>query len=133
MRAIHYAQALYELSLAKKPDEQKLLSQFTETVAANGHTHLLPKIVRCYERIVLREARNSTIEVTSAKTLSEEAVLALLKKDPFKNVLTAAHKKVIRKTDDTLVGGVVVRTGAMRIDASYKRVLLDLYQSSITN
>lgn len=129
MRASYYAQALYELALAEKGGEEKLIRQFVETVAGNGHAHMLPKILKSYERIAEREVRKSTIEVTSAAPLSEEKVLALLKKEPFKHALTAAHKKVVRKTDDTLVGGVVVRTGAQRIDASYKRMLLDLYQS----
>jgi F0F1-type ATP synthase delta subunit len=133
MRASYYAQALYDLALTEKGGEEKLIRQFVETVAGNGHAHMLPKILKSYERIANKEARKSTIEVTSAAPLSEENVLLLLKKEPFKNVLTVSHKKVVRKTDDTLVGGVVVRTGAMRIDASYKRMLLDLYQETIKN
>lgn len=133
MRARYYAQALYDLALTEKGDESKLIRQFVETVAGNGHAHMLPKILKSYERIAEKEARKSTIEVTSAVPLSEENVLKLLKKEPFKNALTASHKKVVRKTDDTLVGGVVVRTGRVRIDASYKRMLLDLYQNAIQN
>ncbi len=133
MRARYYAQALYDLALTEKGDEAKLIRQFVETVAGNGHAHMLPKILKSYERIAEKEARKSTIEVTSAVPLSEENVLKLLKKEPFKNALTASHKKVVRKTDDTLVGGVVVRTGRVRIDASYKRMLLDLYQNAIQN
>lgn len=131
MRASYYAQALFDLAQTAEGGEEKLIRQFVETVAQNGHAHMLPKILKAYERIAEKETRKSTIEVTSAVPLSEAHVLQLLKKEPFKNALSASHKKVIRKTDDTLVGGVVVRTGKVRIDASYKRMLLDLYQETI--
>jgi F-type H+-transporting ATPase subunit delta len=132
MRAIHYAKALYDLTQTEKSGGEKLLTHFVGTVAQNGHAHLLPKILKSYERLVKKDSRTSVIEVASAHVLTEEEVTQLLKKEPFKNLLTASHKSVVRKTDKTLVGGAVVRTGTMRVDASYKRLLLDLYQSLIT-
>lgn len=133
MRASYYAQALYDLTHTQKGDEEKLVHQFVATVAGNGHAHMLPKILKSYERISTKQEKKSTIEVTGAVPLTEDEVLLLLKKEPFKNALTAAHKKVVRKTDSTLVGGVVVRTGKLRIDASHKRMLVDLYQETVKN
>ena len=128
MRASYYAQAFHELAAAQKIDAGKLVKQFVETVAGNGHAHLLPKIVRSLERIEKREEKKETIEVTSAKELSTARVAELLKKDPFKRALSSTHKKVVRKIDETLVGGEVVRTGSLKIDASHKRSLIELYQ-----
>ncbi len=129
MRAAHYAKALHEILKTHKQDEEKMLKHFAETVAANGHAHLFRKIIKSYERMLAKEDKATTIEVTSATPLSTDAVAALLKKEPFKHALSASHKRVERKTDDSIVGGIVVRTGTMRIDGSYKRSLLELYQT----
>lgn len=129
MKASYYAKALREIEISGTIPEQKLVDQFLGILTQNGHAHMLPKILRSYERIRNKEEAQSTIAITSALPLSESEVQTLLKKDPFSNVLTASHKKVIRKTDDTLIGGVVVRSGTTRYDASYKRMLLELYQS----
>lgn len=129
MRASYYAKALREIETSGTIPEEKLVEHFLGVLAQNGHTHMLPNILRSYERMRSKEEAQGTIEVTSATSMAESEVQALLKKDPFRNVLTASHKKVIRKTDPTLVGGVVVRSGTTRYDASYKRMLLELYQS----
>ncbi len=133
MRAIHYAHALHE-ALAEHPEHtEKLLKHFVETVVANSHTHLFPKIIKSYARIAAKDEKAGTIEVTSAVPLSEPEVLALLKKEPFSHAIHAAHKRVVRKTDPTITGGVVVRSGTVRIDASYKQMLRELYSNMIKN
>lgn len=132
MRASHYAQALQELTNSKNVDERKLVEQFVETVRANGHAHLLSKIFKSFQKIREREERRQTITVTGAKALSQEEVVKLLKKELFKHALSPSHKKVARKTDETLVGGVMIRAGDVRVDASHKRGLLDFYQSLIS-
>ncbi|MDO8520637.1 MAG: F0F1 ATP synthase subunit delta [bacterium] len=129
MRASHYAQAFHDLVFARTIEEGTLVKQFVATVKENGHAHLFRKILRSLERIMRREEKQSTIEVTSAAALSKEEVGTLLKKEPWKHVLSSGHKKVVRKTDETLIGGMVLRTSTAKIDASHKRALLDLYQS----
>ena len=133
MRASWYSQALYETLESHKGDDAKLLEQFKETVVRNGHAHMFPKILRSYERLLARKQKQATIEVTSATPISEKDVAELLKKAPFKNVLSSAHRTVVRKVDETITGGVVVRTSMMRVDASYKRMLLELYQKITGN
>ena len=132
MRGKYYALALHEVLRTSSTKEETLLQHFIETVRANGHAYLFPKIIRALEGIIAKEIQASTIVVTSAKPLADEKVLALLKKEPFKNALSTSHKKVARKTDDGIIGGVIVRTGTTRIDASHKRALLDIYQSLIS-
>lgn len=132
MRAIHYAKALHELTRSEDTDPA-LFSRFVEILAKNGHLHLARKMVRILTRLIEREAKQNTIELTSAQPLTEGAVGELLKRDPWKHAVTAQHKRVVRTTDDTLTLGVVLRTSKERVDASAKRSLLDLYQSLISN
>lgn len=128
MRASYYSRALYAALKEHPEQEEKLLRQFAETVKANGHLYLLPKIVRSVEKLQEKDEKEGTIVITSATPLTAEHTQELLKKEPFKHALLASHKKVVRSVDDSLVGGVVVKTGSTRIDGSYKRALLDLYQ-----
>ena len=131
MRATSYARALHS-ALQEHPErEEKLLEQFISVVKGNGHAHLLAKIVRSLERILAKELKASTIEVTGAKSLSEEEITQFLKKEPFKHALTASHKRVERKVDASIIGGIIVRAGNTLIDGSYKRSLLDLYQRAV--
>lgn len=133
MRASWYAQALHEVLASHKGDDDRLVEQFKETVVRNGHAHMFPKILRSFERLEAKKQKEATIEVTSATMLSEEEVSELLKKNPFKNVLQTSHRTVKRNVDETITGGVIVRTNVMRIDASHKRMLLDLYQKITGN
>lgn len=129
MRASSYAQALHGALTEHPKDEEQILSHFVATVAANGHAHLFPRIVKHFARIIGKSEEETTIEVTSATELSEADVIAILKKEPFKHALAAHHKKVVRKVDDRIIGGVIVRAGTTRIDSSYKRALSDIYQN----
>lgn len=133
MRATWYAQALYELEAEGKMSDAPSLERFVDTVRGNGHAHMLPKIIRAYERITQRAEKRSTIEVTTAEECAQDEVTKLLRKEPFAHVLLPTHKKVVRKVDPTLIGGAIVRTGGVRIDASFKRKLQELYQSLITS
>lgn len=132
MRASHYAKALYELTASKQLDEGKLVSHFVDTIRANGDAHQLPRIMRAYEKLMAKTEKQKTIEVVSAKELSESDVAKLLKTDSFKKLLSPEHKKVSRRVDETLVGGAIVSVSGTRVDASYKRTLLDLYQSIVS-
>lgn len=129
MRASSYSKALHEALLEHPHSEEKLLRQFTETVVANGHVHLFPRIVKSFARMVAKEEQATTIEVVSATELSQEEVVALLKREPFKHALSTRHRRVVRKTDDTLIGGTIVQTETVRIDASFKRALQNIYQN----
>lgn len=132
MRASWYAKTLAALEDSGALSEPKILDQFIAVVEQNGHTHMLRKIIRGYERIIARKTAHETIEVTTASAISEAEVATLLRTAPFAQVLSPEHKRVIRKVDPTLIGGAVARTDRMRIDASYKRTLADLYHSLVT-
>ncbi len=128
MRAAHYAHALEELLKAHPEKESELVERMFTVVHENGHDHLLKKILRSFTRLHERDAKKSTIEVVTATPIAEAEVQKLLKQDPFKKILSADHKHVKRTVDETIVGGTIVRTGGERIDTSYKRALIELYQ-----
>jgi F0F1-type ATP synthase delta subunit len=130
MRASWYAKALIDLSSTLPEDE--LVTRLVGTLKNNNHLHMLPQVVRAYERLLLRKDRHSTITVTTERPYEQSEVSALLRKDDFARALTVTHKRVVRVVDPTIVGGAIVRTSSLRVDRSYKRALLDLYRSLIT-
>ena len=132
MRAAQYAEALYRAAKEHPHKEDALLSNLTETLKANGHTHFLPRIVRSLERFRTRDEKEGTIRITSSRELTEKETQELLRKEPFKNLLDTSHKRVERVVDDSIIGGAIVSTKSQRVDGSYKRALLELYKS-ITN
>jgi ATP synthase F1 delta subunit len=128
MRAAHYAHALEELLKESPAKETELVERLFTVIKENGHEHLLKKVLRSFTRLHERDLKKSTIEVITATPLPESEVVKLLKKAPFSKILTADHRHVSRKVDDSIVGGAIVRTGSQRIDQSYKRALIELYQ-----
>jgi F0F1-type ATP synthase delta subunit len=128
MRAAHYAHALEELLKEQPGKETELVERLLIVVHENGHDHLLKKILRSFTKLHERDAKKSTIEVVTSSPITESEVQKLLKVDPYKRILLADHKHVKRTVDDTIVGGAIIRTGGQRIDQSYKRALIELYQ-----
>ena len=131
MRASWYAKAFFDLANSKTMGEEQLINHFTKTVTENGHAFMFPQILRSLKRIQEREEQKTTIEITSVAPISENEIGTILKHRYFKHAVSPFHKRVIRKTDETLVGGTVVRTGTLRVDTSYKRALLDLYTNVV--
>lgn len=129
MRASWYAKALFALTEEKVLSEEKIAAHFIGTVSANGHAHMLPKILRSYERLVSKQEKKETIEVVTATALSQEDVGKLLRKEPWSSILSPQHKRVERKIDPTVIGGVLARTSSARIDMTHKNMLMQIYQN----
>lgn len=132
MRAYHYARALEDLIKEDPKNEEQIMRHFFETIEKNGHEYLLRKVLRSFIRLNQRAVKLSTIEVVTAEPIADTEVQKILKQSPFNKILTTSHKRVARTVDDTLIGGIIVRTGSERVDNSYKRALTELYQH-ITN
>ncbi len=128
MRASTYAKALREALRSRTQDEDVLVEHFVATVRANGHEHLFPGIIKAFGRLAEKEVRSETIEITSATSLAEQEVVEVLKRPEYRELLTASHRRVARHIDENIVGGIIVRAGSRRVDGSYKRALLDIYQ-----
>ncbi len=129
MRASWYAKALYGVTTEGALSEADAVERFLGTVSANGHTHMLRKILRAYERLLATHAKREIIEVTTATELSQAEVAQLLRKEPFSNILSSKHKRVLRRIDPAIIGGAVARTSASRVDQSHKNMLVQIYQN----
>ncbi len=129
MRASWYAKAIYDLVETGVMSEEKSIEHVVGVVRMNGHEYMLPKIVRAIERIAQKREKHETIEVITANELPQEEVSALLRKEQFARILSPLHKRVVRKVDETLIGGTIVKTDSVRIDMSYKSALREIYQN----
>ena len=98
-------------------DEEPLLASFLELVAAKGRAGELEEIAREFERLMAREERRLTVELTTARELSDDEAAAILAQ-----IEEAAGRKVeaTRSVDPGLVGGIVLQAGSLRVDASVR-------------
>jgi F0F1-type ATP synthase delta subunit len=119
-----YAQIL--LSLEGDPARERLLSGFFEAVARRGHCELLPAILRAYERKIGERRKLLHPRVTIARERDRERFAAQISEALAS---LAAHGEPEVQVDDALIGGYRVEAGHQRIDASYRRKLLDLYRA----
>lgn len=133
MRASWYAKALYGLTTAGKPVDEKIVENFVGVVAQNGHAHMLQKIIRLYAHMLDRHKKRETIEVVTAVPISETDVTQLLRKEPLMKLLASGHRRVQRNVDPSIIGGVIVRTSNERTDMSYKHMLIRIYQEMTSN
>jgi len=98
-------------------DEEPLFSHFLQLVAEKGRAGELDEMARDFERLIAREERRLTVELTTARELSDAEAEAILKQ-----IEDAAGRKVeaTRKVDPDLVGGIVLQAGSLRLDASVR-------------
>jgi F0F1-type ATP synthase delta subunit len=129
MRARHYAQAIKSLLDAAKTDAEKdyILMQSAKVLVANGHHSLAPKILRLLAKLNMRQKREHSIAITSAKMMDHASMKKLFSEPPYSALVSSSQQYIEHTVNPALIGGVVVRAGGMRVDASKKRALLDLY------
>ncbi len=96
---------------------------FVSLLAINGRLQLLPFVAQLYEGFKAQREKTVNIEITSAFPLeesSEQKLTASLQKKLDRNVSVATT------VDKALLGGVIIRTGDMVIDASVRGKLAKL-------
>ena len=98
-------------------DEEPLFANFLQLVAEKGRAGELDEIARDFERLMAREERRLTVELTTARELTEAETQTILKQ-----IEDAAGRKVeaTQKVDPDLVGGIVLQAGSLRVDASVR-------------
>ena len=109
-------------------DEEPLLTHFLQVVAEKGRAAELEQIAAEFERLMALEERRLTVELTTARELSDTEADAILKQ-----IEDAAGRKVeaTRKVDPCLVGGIVLQAGSLRVDASVRGRLERLRQELV--
>jgi F-type H+-transporting ATPase subunit delta len=98
-------------------DDEPLLRNFLLLTAEKGRAGEIEEIAHEFERLMAREERRLTVELTTARELTDgeaEAIVAQIEK--------AAGRKVeaTRSVDPDLVGGIVLQAGSYRVDASVR-------------
>jgi F-type H+-transporting ATPase subunit delta len=98
-------------------DEEKLFTNFLKLAAEKGRAGELEEIAKEFERLMALEERRLTVELTTARELSDAEAQSILKQ-----IEDAAGRKVeaTQKVDPDLVGGIVLQAGSLRVDASVR-------------
>jgi len=111
-------------------DEEPLFTHFLQVVAEKGRAAELEEIAKEFERLMAREERRLTVELTTAKELSDAEAAEIVAQ-----IEHASGRKVeaTRRVDPELIGGIVLRAGTLQVDASVRgrleRLRTDLVRS----
>ncbi len=116
----------------------KLLSgENTETVIAGlksalakkGHSRLLGSILRGALRELEHDVVAKAPQIIVAK--NDEAIISKAKA-ALADLSQSESLAPVVKTDESLIGGFVVKSGGKQVDASYKRALLEMYRKVVS-
>lgn len=109
-------------------DDEPLVKNFLLLVADKGRAGELEDIAHEFERLVAREERRLTVELTTARELTDAEA-----KDIVAQIEKAAGRKVeaTRSVDPELLGGIVLQAGSYRADASVRGRLERLRQTLV--
>lgn len=121
-----YTQAVVG-AVARGVSPKDAAARLRETLVRRGHEQLLPKIGRELQRELAQQKERGVPTLTVARAADESSakreVAAVLAE------LGLAPADVRTTSDDSLIGGWRLRSGSIRVDASYKKQLLTLYRS----
>lgn len=109
-------------------DEDPLFTNFLRLVAEKGRAGEIEDIAREFERLMAREERRLTVELTTARELTDKEAQTIVGQ-----IEKAAGRKVdaTRTVDPGIVGGIVLQAGSFRVDASVRGRLERLRQELV--
>ena len=110
-------------------ESEELVRNFLLVVAEKGRAGQLEEIYREFERLVAAEERRLRVELTTAFELSDDDARGIVKQ-----IEDASGQQVeaTRKVDPSLIGGLVLQAGSLRVDASVRGRLNRLRQELAT-
>lgn len=108
----------------------KAVHALAESLKAHGRVALLPRIARAFERLAERDARKNDLVLTVAR----EKDLAHAKKEAVKMLSSLGIESSDLKTqvDDSIIGGWRLEGKEHLVDASYKKQLLEIFNSAVS-
>ena len=132
MKAVQYAEALFLASQGKSDEDvERVVANTITLLKEKRHIRLLPTIVRELEKIQARYAGANKVFVRVARESDVELFREQITCDVDTLNATSLQQEII--SDTTLIGGYELRAKGARIDRTYKRSLLTLYDNLITN
>ena len=117
---------------ASSPTSRATTSRCSRTSSASWRRRAAPARSRRsraeFERLIAREERRLTVELTTARELTDDEANAIVAQ-----IEKAAGRKVeaTRQVDPDLVGGIVLQAGSYRVDASVRGRLERLRQELV--
>jgi F-type H+-transporting ATPase subunit delta len=110
-------------------DADELVRNFLLLLAEKGRAGQVEEIQREFERLALAEERRLEVELTTAVELDGKEERRIVEQ-----IERASGRKVdaTRKVDPDLIGGVVLRAGSLRVDASVRGRIERLRQELVT-
>jgi F-type H+-transporting ATPase subunit delta len=111
-------------------DADELVRNFLMLTAEKGRIGDVEEMAHEFERLVAREERRLNVELTTAYDLSDAEAKQILKQ-----IEEASGRKVeaTRNVDPSLIGGLVLQAGSLRVDASVRGRLQRLRRELVTN
>jgi F-type H+-transporting ATPase subunit delta len=109
-------------------DEEPLFKNFLLVVADKGRAGELEEFAREFERLMAKEERRLTVDLTTARELTDAEAKGIVDQ-----IEKAAGRKVeaTRSVDPELIGGIVLNAGSYRLDASVRGRLERLRQQLV--
>ena len=106
----------------------ELIRNFLRLTAEKGRIGQIEEIAREFDRLMAREERRLNVELTTARELSDAEARELLQQ-----IEQASGRKIeaTRSVDSSLIGGLVLQAGSMRVDASVRGRLEGLRQELV--
>jgi F-type H+-transporting ATPase subunit delta len=98
-------------------EADELVRNFLRLAAEKNRIGEIEAIGDEFERLMAREERRLTVELTTAKELSDDEAAGIVSQ-----IERASGRKVeaTRNVDPSLIGGIVLQAGSMRVDASVR-------------
>jgi F-type H+-transporting ATPase subunit delta len=106
-----------------------LFVNFIRLLAAKRRIDQIEEIYAEFERLLAAEERVLKLELTTAVELSDAEAEEIVKR--FEKV-SGRRIEAERRTDPSLIGGVVLQAGSRRVDASVRGRLNKLRQALVT-
>ena len=109
-------------------DDEPLFKNFLLLIAEKGRAGELEDVAHEFERLMAREERRLTVELTTARELTDDEAQAIVAQ-----IEQAAGRTVeaTRSVDPDLIGGIVLQAGSYRVDASVRGRLERLRQTLV--
>ena len=109
-------------------DDDPLFKNFLLLTAEKGRAGELEQIANEFERLMAREERRLTVELTTARELTDAEAAAIVSQ-----IEQAAGRKVeaTRTVDPDILGGLVLQAGSYLADASVRGRLERLRQTLV--
>ncbi|HEX3100109.1 MAG TPA: F0F1 ATP synthase subunit delta [Patescibacteria group bacterium] len=116
-----YAQALFEALAETSPkSHDTVINNFIEALKANGDLSSYEDIIEAYEIYDKTERGVKEVEVTTASAKVNKTLIDDL------NKLVGKNAEITQKSDDKIIGGVVIKIDDTLIDGSIKNHLNNL-------